>query len=81
MKIIEIALGMKRSVRLKQYVIITPEVWLKAELAPEEDPDQALDELRSDMIYTLDQLEESEAKKLGFVWDPETGVYHEEITR
>ena len=77
MRITEIALGMKRTVRLKQYVVITPEAWLKAKLEPKEDPDKALEELRQDVIFMLNHMEELEAAKLGFFKSLETGEYQE----
>jgi hypothetical protein len=77
MRITEIALGMKRTVRLKQYVVITPEAWLKAELETNEDPDKALEELRQDVIFMLNHMEELEAAKLGFFKNLGTGEYQE----
>ena len=65
------ALGMKRSVRLKPYVIIGPEFWMKVEVVPDEDVDLVLAELKADVITTLDDLEAEEAakreKKEGFL--------------
>jgi len=76
-KILEMALGMKRSVRLKPYVIIGPEFWMKVEVVPDEDVDLVLAELKADVIATLDDLEAEEAAKLGFSWNPETECYEE----
>lgn len=77
MKILEMAMGMKRSVRLKPYVIIGPEFWMKVEVGPDEDVDVVLAELKEDVIATLDDLEAEEAVKLGFHWNPESESYEE----
>jgi hypothetical protein len=65
----EIGLGLGRSVRLEKYNVIRPDVWLKVELGPDDDPDAVLEELKEDVKMILDELELEEAEAQGFVKD------------
>ena len=69
MKYKEIGLGLGRSVRLEKYNVIRPDVWIKVELGPDDDPDAVLEELKEDVKMILDELELEEAEAQGFVKD------------
>ena len=71
----EIGLGLGRSVRLEKYNVIRPDVWLKVELGPDDDPVQILDDLKKDARVILDELEVEEASVQGFYKD-EVGAYN-----
>lgn len=75
----EIGIGMGRTLRLEKYVFVRPEAWLLAELGPDEDPDIARAEMRKDLDLVLDELEEVEAHKLGFVKDNDGKYFKLEI--
>jgi len=71
----EIGLGLGRSVRLEKYNVIRPDVWIKVELDPDDDPVKILEELKLDVRLLLDELELEEAEAQEFVKD-EKGRYN-----
>ena len=75
MKYKEIGLGLGRSVRLEKYNVIRPDVWIKVELDPDDDPVKILEELKLDVRLLLDELELEEAEAQEFVKD-EKGRYN-----